>query len=147
MRKTLSALAALAVAGVAYAAAKPETVIHYRQSVFQVIVWNFRPLSDMAKGATAFDAKEAAKRAQRIAAASEQLLEGFADGSDKGAETEAKPDIWQNKVDFESKLHELTTQSNALYTVAQGGDAEKFKAQFGKLKDACKGCHDKYKAE
>ena len=62
-------------------------------------------------------------RAQRIAAASEQLLEGFADGSDKGAETEAKPEIWQNKVDFESKLHELTTQSSTLYTVAQAQSA------------------------
>lgn len=147
MRKPFFALAALVAAGAAYAAAKPETVIHYRQSVFHIIVWNFRPLSDMAKGATPYDAKEAALRAQRIAGASEQLLEGFAEGSDKGAETEAKPEIWQNRVDFESKLHDLTTQANALYTVAQGGDAAKFKAQFDKLKESCKSCHDKYKAE
>lgn len=83
----------LAVTAVASAAVKPETAIHYRQSVYTMIGWNFMPLAQMVKGKTAFDAAEFPGHADRIWFLAPQLLEGFPTASDSGAKTEAKPDI------------------------------------------------------
>ncbi|MGA8277226.1 MAG: cytochrome c [Rhodanobacteraceae bacterium] len=150
MRK-LVLLAAISVAcgaaAVANAAVKPSTAIHYRQSVYHMILWNFAPLADMVKGKAPFDAAEFEKHAGRIALLAPQLLEGFPPGSDQGAKTEAKPDIWKNFPDFQSKMSDLVTQSKKLSEAAKTGDEAKMKAQFKETAGACKSCHDKYREE
>jgi len=135
----------LTVTTIASAAVKPETAIHYRQSVYTMIGWNFMPLAQMVKGKTAFDAAEFSKHAERIAFLTPQLLEGFPTGSDTGAKTQAKPDIWKNMDDFKSKMDELVKQSEALAEVSRTGDEAKMKEQFKKTAGACKSCHDKYR--
>jgi cytochrome c556 len=144
-RITILAALALATAATAAAAIKPEVVIDYRQSAMTMIGWNFGPMAGMAKGKIPFDAKEFAKHADRIAFLAPQVLEGFAKGSDKGAETAAKPDIWANFDDFQSKLNGLIDESKALSEVSKTADEAKMTAQFKKLGEACKACHDKYK--
>ena len=139
--------AALAGAAVATAAVKPESAIHYRQSVYTMIGWNFGPMAQMVKGKTAWNAAEFSKHADRIAALTPQLMEGFPAGSDTGARTEAKPDIWKNPDDFKSKMDELVKESSALASVSKGGDEAKMKEQFRKTAGACKSCHDKYRTE
>jgi cytochrome c556 len=111
--------ATLAGAAIATAAVKPETAIRYRQSVYTMIGWNFGPLAQMVKGKTAWNAAEFATHADRIAALTPQLMEGFPPGSDVGARTEAKPEIWKNPDDFKSKMDDLVTQSKALADVAR----------------------------
>ena len=147
MRKTVLTVtaAALLSAAVTAAAVKPETAIHYRQSVYTMIGWNFSPMNAMVKGKIPFDGKEFAKHAERIAMLTPQVLEGFAKGSDKGAETDAKPEIWTHFDDFQSKLNDLIDESKAMSEVAAGGDEANMKEQFKKLGGACKACHDKYK--
>ena len=147
MRLIAFAIAALVAGGSASAAVKPETAIHYRQAVYRVILWNFQPLVEMMKGKTPFDAAEAERRAARIAAASAQLLEGFPKGSDAGAETSAKAEIWADFGDFQAKMQDFTAQSEALVGAAKSADEAKFRAQFDKLKSSCKACHDKYRSE
>lgn len=146
-RVLVFAVCALAVAAGAVAQMKPDVVIGYRRSVMTMIGWNFGPMSAMVKGKIAFDANEFAKHADRIAFLAPQALEGFARGSDKGAETDAKPEIWTHFDDFQSKLNDLVEQSKALSDVAKTGDEAKMKEQFKKLGGACKACHDKYKKE
>jgi cytochrome c556 len=150
MMKTASTILAMVLIGVAVDAAaqhKPEAVIHYRQSVMTLIGWNYAPMSAMIKGKLDWDAKQFALHAERIATLAPQAEEGFAKGSDKGAETDAKPDIWANPEDFKSKLNDLLQESKTLSEVAHGGDDAKTKEQFKKLAGACKNCHDKYKAD
>lgn len=142
-----ASLAALVSAAAATAAVKPEAAIHYRQSVYTMIGWNFMPLAEMVKGKTPWNAPEFAMHAERIAFLAPQLLEGFPQGSDKGAETEAKPEIWQSMDDFKSKMNALVEQSKALAEVARTGDEAKMKEQFRKTAGACKSCHDKYRNE
>ena len=146
-RRALPALALVAIAATAAAQMKPDVVIAYRRSAMTMIGWNFGPLSAMVKGKIAFDAKEFARHADRIAFLAPQVLEGFAKGSEKGAETDAKPGIWTHFDDFQSKLNDLIEQSKALSDVAQSGDEAKMKDQFKKLGGACKACHDKYKQD
>jgi cytochrome c556 len=150
MRKIASLLAvaaALATAAAATAAVKPETAIQYRQSVYRMIGWNFMPLVAMIKNKTPWDPAEFAKHADRIAQLTPQLLEGFPEGSDNGAETEAKPDIWKNMSDFRSKMDDLVRESKALSDVAKTGDETKMREQFKKTAGACKSCHDKYREQ
>lgn len=141
------ALLAAGICADAAAQHKPEAVIHYRQSVMTLIGWNFAPMSAMVKGKMAWDVKEFALHAERISALAPMAPEGFSKGSDKGAETDAKPEIWAEPEDFQAKLNDLATESRALSDVAQGGDEAKAKEQFKKLAGACKNCHDKYKAD
>lgn len=141
------AVLSVALAATAVAQKKPDEVIGYRRSAMTMIGWNFSTMSAMVKGKIAFDAKEFARRAERVASLAPQVLEGFAQGSDKGAETDAKPEIWTHFDDFKSKLGDLGEQSKALSDVAQTGDEAKMKDQFKKLGGACKACHDKYKQD
>jgi len=149
MRKTVPivCLAAALSGSIAAAAVKPETAIRYRQSVYTMIGWNFVPMNDMVKGKTPWDSAEFAKHADRIATLSPQLLEGFPEGSDKGADTEAKPEIWKSMDDFKTKMDALVMQSKALADIAKGGDEAKTREQFKKTAGACKSCHDKYRSE
>src|SRR5690349_23318844 len=149
MRKTVLTViaAALLSAAVTAAAVKPETAIHYRQSVYTMIGWNFMPMVGMIKDKTPWDQAEFAKHAERISQLAPQLLEGFPEGSDKGAETEAKADIWKNMDDFKSKMNDLVRESKTLADVAKAGDEAKTREQFKKTAGACKSCHDKYRSE
>lgn len=149
MRKfyLLCGLAGVLCAAIATAAVKPETAIRYRQSVYTMIGWNFVPLVKMMKGETPWDSAAFTQHAERIASLAPQLLEGFPQGSDKGADTDAKPEIWQSMDDFKSKMDELVTQSKALAEVAKTGDEAKTREQFKKTAGACKSCHDKYRSE
>ena len=149
MRKTVIAVAAAALFSMAVTAAavKPEAAIHYRQSVYTMIGWNFVPMVDMIKNKSPWDNAEFARHADRIAFLAPQLLEGFPEGSDKGADTEAKPDIWKNMDDFKSKMNDLVRESKTLADVAKAGDEAKTREQFKKTAGACKSCHDKYRSE
>ena len=127
-------------------APKPEDAIHYRQSLYTVIGWNFGPLAEMVKGKLPFDIAQFTIRADRIAALAPQLLEGFPPGSDTGAKTGAKPGIWKNRADFEAKMQDLVNASKALSEAAHGGDEARMKEQFKATAGTCKACHDSYRS-
>lgn len=61
-----------------------------------MIRWNFAPLGAMAKGEIPFDPKVAASNSARIEAMTHMILESFPQGSEQGAKTAAKPEIWQD---------------------------------------------------
>lgn len=143
----LTAACAIAATAVAIAAPSPETTIHYRQGAYAVLGWNFGPMAQMVRGKAPWDAAEFARRAERVAFIAPQLLEGFAEGSDKGSTTDAKPEIWKNMDDFKAKMDELVKQSKLLADVAKGGDEAKMKEQFKQTAGACKACHEKYRSE
>lgn len=152
MRLIKLSLAALALssslAASAVASEADEAALAYRQALFKSIVWNFSPMSEMARGKRAFDAAEAKKRALAVSYLSLLLAEAFPKGSGSAAgTTDALDAIWQNPADFADKLKNLQFEANELRKVAQQGQKESFTAQFRKLGAACKGCHDSYKAD
>jgi cytochrome c556 len=148
--KRMSAVAALlccVIGASAGAAVKPADVVHYRQSVMDLVGWNFGPLAAMVKGKTSWDAKDFALRAERIRALSTQAIDGFTNGAASGGvETDAKPEIWDDFADFRAKLDDFVAESKALEEAARGGDEAKMKEQFHKTAETCKACHEKFKA-
>jgi cytochrome c556 len=151
MRRLSLILATLAagagIAAIAAAAVKPETAIAYRQAGYTMLGWNFGPMAQMVRGKAPWDAAEFARRAERVASIAPQLLEGFPEGSDTGATTDAKPEIWKNMDDFKAKMDDLVKQSKLLAEVAKSGDEAKMKEQFKQTANACKACHEKYRNE
>jgi cytochrome c556 len=115
--------------------------------VYHVIVWNYMQMGEMVKGKKPYDAADYSKRAERIAALSTQLEEGFVPNSAGRDSTEAKAEIWSNWDDFKSKLGDFERESKALAEVAKTGKFDDVKAQHAKVSGTCKACHDKYKAD
>ncbi len=125
-----------------------EAAIHYRQSVFKVMVFNYVQMGAMVRGAKPYDAKEFQTRATRVAAMSAMIEEGFASDTSKSPSmTEAKAEIWTNMADFKLKASDLQRESSALMKLSKSGKLDKIKPQFAKTSGTCKACHDKYKTD
>ncbi|HRD67584.1 MAG TPA: cytochrome c [Candidatus Competibacter sp.] len=128
---------------------KPEEVVAYRQSVYTVIGWNFKPIGAMVKGEMPFDAAAVARHAQYVEMMSKAAPEGFRKGSgpDVVKKTEAKPEIWTKWSEFETKMNDFQQESTKLAEVAKTGDEKAIKAQFGKTAETCKACHKEFRTD
>ena len=148
MRKCLFAVSAVVTifaSGSAAAQVKPEDVIKYRQSVYKIVGWNFAPMAAMVKGEKPYDKEAFARHAMIVSQMSPLAMEGFAAGSDKGADTKAKPEIWTKSADFKEKMDKMVNETKKLAAVANAGSFDEIKKQFGTTGGACKACHDDYK--
>ena len=128
---------------------KPEDVVQYRQSVYTIIGWNFKPIGAMVKGEVPFDAAAVARHAQYVEMMSKAAPEGFSKGTgpDVVKDTEAKPEIWTKATEFDSKMKDFQQAAAKLTEVAKGGDEKAIKAQFGKTAETCKACHKEFRKE
>lgn len=144
--------AAQTVAPAAPPAGGPPTpakqAIDYRKAVFTLIGGNFRPLGEVLQGKSPYDAAEAQKRAARLQFLAGLLDESFPDVSSTG-DTRAKPEIWSNRADFNSKLKDFQDHIAVLTQVASRADstADQFKAAAGAVGQDCKGCHETYRTK
>ncbi|MBN8884288.1 MAG: cytochrome c [Rudaea sp.] len=144
--RLLVAATALSLSALVFAHGKQDDAVDYRMGLMTVIGWNFGPLGAMVKGKAPFDAADFSKHADRVAFLSDQIVEGFPKGSDKG-HTDAKPEIWANWDDFQAKAKDFNTQAKLLADVAKANDEAKDKEQFKKVAETCKACHEKYKKD
>jgi len=127
--------------------AKPDRAIKYRQGVLTAISWNFGVLGGMAKGEIPYNKDEAIKRATNVANLSTLPWEAFGPGTDQGAPTKAKPDIWKEPAKFKERQDKLIEEASKLATVAKTGDEAALKAQVGATGKACGNCHDDFRAK
>ena len=141
-----AAVSAMLVGGVS-AQVKPEKSIEYRQGVYRVIGWNFGAMAAMVKGTVPYDKEAFAKRAANVAVMAPMVLEGFGPGTDKGAKTEAKPEIWTKMDDFKTKLAKMNEEAAKLAAISKTGSFDEIKKQFGDTGASCKACHDEYKTK
>lgn len=119
----------------------------YRQSWFAMVAMNFGPMASSVKGEIPWNQEMMQGWANDLATLTTlNIMRGFGDGSDKGT-TRAKPEIWENKADFESKMNDLKTAAAALQKTTTGGDREAIAADVGAVGKACKACHDEYKSK
>jgi cytochrome c556 len=148
----LAALASVIVAAgaaVAQQAPKPENLIKWRQSAFQVVSWNSgRIKSSLDSG---YNKEQVLKAATAIAAiANAGLGSLFPPGTETGKgwhDTSAKPELFTNTAKFAELGGEFGKESNELVRlVSSGADAGAVKDQFGKLQKTCKSCHDDFRA-
>ncbi len=120
----------------------------YRQSWFALLGVNFGPVVAMVKGEIPWDDEQMAAYTDELATLVQlDVMRGFADGSEKGT-TRAKPEIWDNKADFEAKMDDMKTAVADLQgAVSAGADRKAIAGQVAATGKACKACHDEYKSE
>lgn len=140
----LMSLATLA-SSAAYAQAKPEDQIRYRQGAMQVVARSFGTLGAMVKGDMPFNKDVAARHASVVAELSDlPLVTGaFGPGTDKGAPTKADPKVWSDADKFRAAYEKFTTEARKLPAAA--GDLATLKVAFGEVGKTCKGCHDDFR--
>lgn len=145
----LKHVAVLAVASlsasVAFAQAKPEDQIKYRQSAMTVTARSNGALNAMAKGDVPFNKEVAQRHAAVIAGLSDlPLLAGaYGPGTDKAAPTKADPKIWSEPEKFKAAFDKFSMAAKALPAAA--GDVATLKTALAELGKTCKGCHDDYR--
>jgi cytochrome c556 len=71
-------------------------------------------------------------------------MSGFPEESEEG-ETDAKPEVWMDWEDFQSKFKDLQDQSAKLAELAATGGRGVVGEQFQATADTCKACHKKFK--
>ena len=124
-----------------------EPMQSYRQSYFTLLAMNFGPIAGMLKGDIPWDDARAATMAANFTAlANMNVGPAFPPGSEQGT-TRAKPELWENKADFEQKLADLKAASAALVPAVQSGDKKAIGGAVKEIGGACKACHDEYKSK
>ena len=126
---------------------KPEHYVKYRQSVFNLIRWNFGPMAAVVKGQAAYDSARFATQAARVAALAPMISEGFHPSTKGAKKTEAKDDIYANPAEFNRLAKDFETASANLARVAQGGKLDQIKPAFVATGKTCGACHDKFKVD
>ncbi len=123
-----------------------EHALEYRQGVYNAMAWSFGPMVAMVKNEMPYDAELFTKHAERVAYLSHLPLEGFIPDSRIG-DTTAKQEVWDNADDFRAQMETMIDEAQKLLTVAQAGDLDAIRPQFGALGKSCKNCHDDYRTE
>ena len=149
--KLIAGGAVLAASGFALAqqAPKPENLIKWRQSAFQVIAWNTGRIKANVEGT--YNKDDVVKSANTLAALSKSGIETlFVPGTEQGKgwhDTSAKADVFSNNKHFIELAQNFSTEAGNFATIAASGDQATVKAEFGKLTKTCKACHDDFKAK
>jgi cytochrome c556 len=118
--------------------------IAQRQDLMKSNSAAIRTLVRMLRGTEPWDQAAAKRAAATLNGNSKQILSLFPAGSgtESGAKTAAKPEIWSNPGDFQAKAKALEDESTKL--VAASDDAA-LKAEIPIVGKACSGCHEAYR--
>ena len=68
-------------------------------------------------------------------------------GPQPGLKTRAKSDIWADPAKFKQAQDALAAQAVTFQATAATGDVGAIRAQFAKLGQTCKSCHDDFRSE
>jgi cytochrome c556 len=99
-------------------------------------------VSAMLKGETPYDAAAAAEAMTGINGRLDKFVTLFPAGSTEGSA--AKPEIWQDKADFDAKAQTVKEAAAKAAEAAPGGK-DSFQAAFANVGQGCNGCHEKYR--
>ena len=127
-----------------------EKAIKARRAVMTLQSWYAGPLFQMAKGAMEYDAEMAKTYAAHLHLMA--TAEGGAmwpEGTDNAAyegKTRALPEIWTTWPEAGEKAQALAEASADLAAVA-GDGLDALRSKIGAVGNACKGCHDDFRAE
>lgn len=151
MHRPLLALATMLLAGVGALAwaqdIKPDRAIKFRQGILQAQGWNAGAMSAMIKGERPYNKDEFLMRATYLDELARMAWEGFTPGSDQGAPTKAKPEIWTEPAKFKQYQTDLQAATPKLVAAAKTGDINAIKPAFNDVGKACGNCHDDFRTK
>jgi len=150
----LAALCSLSALSVGMAQNAPQTpqqeaekAVKTRQGLFEVQGFAFGPVGAMLKDAP-FDAGLVQKEAARVAMTAAMIPEVFQlDTRQYQMPTKARESIWVQKSEFDKKAGELRSAAEKLESTAKAGDRTATLNAVSAVGQACKACHDDYRAK
>jgi cytochrome c556 len=102
-------------------------------------------IGDMAKGKKKFDAAKAVAAARDLEKTTRKIPDLFPEGSNKHP-SEALDAVWKEWDRFKGDAHDAEEAANALAAVLEASGQD-WKAAFQKMTDACKACHETFRAK
>jgi cytochrome c556 len=139
-----AAIALGAIAGAAFAQAKPDVLVKQRQAAMTLISKYFGPLGAMAQGKAPFNAQTVQRNADYLAALSQMPWDGF-HPSTTNEKSRAKPELFKESGKVKELVERFQGEVNKLQSAAKGGDEGAIKSQIGAVGKACGACHDAYR--
>lgn len=154
MRKTYQVATAtmlFLMSTIAIAEGPHDKAIEARQAMFKLYSYSMGTLGAMAKGKMDYDAELAQEMADNLNAAvnlgqSTFWPQGSDNANPENAKTRALPAIWEKYPAIVEKSEALQTAAADLAANA-GGGLDALKGSMGSVGEACKACHDDYRAE
>ncbi len=144
MKRTLAlaVVASLAVGGLARAAGPDPIAV--RQAGQDLLFGTFTGIRGVvaAKG----DITKLEQPAKAMARWIRVFPTQFPPGSDKGENTKALPAVWSNHEGFVKAADRLAVAADKLAVEAKAGNREAVIAQIKEVGEACKACHQHFKA-
>lgn len=140
MRKTLllAATSLIALATLSAHAADPDDLVKYRQNVMNANGGLMGASNALIQKKV--DVKgQLAANAKALEALNKDLPALFPKGSNAG-DTEALPEVWNKRAEFERRAKETQAKA-AAFAKAAGGNDPKVAEKYKDLSDACKSCH------
>ncbi len=123
-----------------------------RQKLMRSVGKAMKKTVKMLRGERPYDAATIANAMKTMNDVAGKYTGLFPEGSDMensimdfDQESDARPDIWTNMADFKKKAGVLGAASDAAMKVSS--DQAAFAMAFDNVAKACKGCHQKYKAD
>lgn len=71
----------------------------------------------------------------------------FPEGSDKVANSRAKPEIWKDQAKFKQYADRVNTDVSQLLAASRTGDLAAVRASFQSVGQGCKACHDDFRRD
>ena len=148
-RKFLLAMT-LAAATTVASAGPIEDQIRVRQSAYSFIGWNSGKIKkQVVEQPETYNKEQVIAAANAIAAVANSGLGAlYGAGTDKGTgwhPTQLKSEFFQQPDEAKRLAVAFNTAANELARVAQSGDREAIKTQFGKLGETCRSCHNSFR--
>jgi cytochrome c556 len=126
--------------------AKTEDAIKYRQSALFIMGQQFGRIGAMANDKMPFDAAQVKESAAIVNVVSKLPWTAFGPNTDKGGNTKARPEVWEDSAKFTAAQERLQSTMPKLMAAADTGDKAKVKEAAGEVAAACKNCHDDFRA-
>ena len=124
--------------------AKDDDAVYLRKAHMALVGTYFGEMGAMVKGKQPFDAKQFQTDADRLAVVTGWAYEGF-EGKHLTSYSKAKPEIWQNKAEFDQLMVDLADHAAKLKIAAASGNMNEIKPVFKATADNCGSCHRKFK--
>jgi cytochrome c556 len=139
--------ASLALAAPAQAQfAKPEDAYRYRASVMFLQSQHLGRINAQLKSDKP-NLELIAANAAVLDTINRLFFAAFPEGSDKVANSRAKPDIWKDQSKFKQYADRVNADVSQLLAASKAGDLAAVRASFQSVGQGCKACHDDFRRD
>jgi cytochrome c556 len=151
LKYTTAGTLAVMMTGAAWAQMSVEDQIKNRQSAYQFAAWNMGKIkAQVIDGSAPYNQAQIEAAANAIAAVANSGMGAlYGPGTDKGTgwkATRLKPEFFREPEKVADVARRFIAEANTLQSVAASGDKAAIGRQFGAVGQACKACHDDYRA-